>query len=252
MPWKPEKQSSLAQSALLPLPNFSLDYFVIKIEKVKRLTLHWLPQRGLKSHHCDEVCEGRAKGKALRKGTKLIGKEGLWRRPALRSTSSRFHLIHEFSETGWPWFNLFVCLSQYSFFLCEPFLKSLWNVLQYCFCLMFWFFSHRAYEILIPWAEIEPEAPALKVLTNGPPGKSLLQYSWPQSILPDCKRWCIPWSITATWRQILWGALLKPTCTYDTGYCDFSVSIILHKMHSVCEKCLLLLLKNQCLGKYLW
>ena len=35
-------------------------------------------------------------------------------------------------------------------FWCGPFLKSLLNLLQYCFCFMFWFFGHEACGILAP------------------------------------------------------------------------------------------------------
>ena len=34
------------------------------------------------------------------------------------------------------------------------------NLLQYCFCFMFWFlFGHEAYGILAPWPGVEPEPP---------------------------------------------------------------------------------------------
>ena len=58
-------------------------------------------------------------------------------------------------------------------FSCVPFLKSLLNVLKYCFCFMF--LGHKACRILAPWLGIEPISPALKskVLTAGPPEKSL-------------------------------------------------------------------------------
>ena len=35
-------------------------------------------------------------------------------------------------------------------FLCGHFLKSLFNLLQYCFCFMFCVFDLKAYEILAP------------------------------------------------------------------------------------------------------
>ena len=62
------------------------------------------------------------------------------------------------------------------FFQCGPFLKSLLNLLQYCFCFMIWFFGHEACGILAPRPGIEPAPPALEgeVLTTGPPGKSLV------------------------------------------------------------------------------
>ena len=52
--------------------------------------------------------------------------------------------------------------------------KSLLNLLQYCFCFMFWLFGCKAYGISAPWPGIEPIPPALEgeVLTAGPPGKS--------------------------------------------------------------------------------
>ena len=54
-------------------------------------------------------------------------------------------------------------------------LKSLLNLLQYCFCLIFCFFGHKSHGILVPQQGIEPTPPALEgeVLTTGPPGKSL-------------------------------------------------------------------------------
>ena len=39
---------------------------------------------------------------------------------------------------------------------CWPFLQPLWNLLQYCFCLMFWFFGYRAYGNLAPQPGIKP------------------------------------------------------------------------------------------------
>ena len=65
---------------------------------------------------------------------------------------------------------------QLSFFKkCGPFLKSLLNFLQYCFCcFMPWFSGHKAYGILASRPGVKPPSPALedKVLTTGPPGKS--------------------------------------------------------------------------------
>ena len=61
------------------------------------------------------------------------------------------------------------------------FFKSLLNVLQYCFCFMFWFFGCEACGISAPQPGMEPTPPALevKVLTTGPPG-SLCFYSFIQ------------------------------------------------------------------------
>ena len=61
------------------------------------------------------------------------------------------------------------------FLMWTIFLKSLLNVLQYCFCFMFWFFGREACGILAPRPGTEPAPAALEgeVLTTGPPGKSL-------------------------------------------------------------------------------
>ena len=42
------------------------------------------------------------------------------------------------------------------------FFKSLLNLLQYCFCFMFWFFGHKACGILSPQPEVEPTPSALE------------------------------------------------------------------------------------------
>ena len=64
-----------------------------------------------------------------------------------------------------------------SVFMPRPhfFSKSLLNLLQYCFCFMFWFiFGRKACGILAPQPGIEPVPPALEgeVLSTGPPGRS--------------------------------------------------------------------------------
>ena len=58
---------------------------------------------------------------------------------------------------------------------CEPFLKSLLNLLQYCFCFICWFFGREACGILAPRPGIEPALPALEgeVPATAPTGKSL-------------------------------------------------------------------------------
>ena len=50
------------------------------------------------------------------------------------------------------------------FFLCGPFLKSLLNLLQHCFCFVFWLFGHEACGILTSLPGIEP---ALSVSQDG-------------------------------------------------------------------------------------
>ena len=64
-------------------------------------------------------------------------------------------------------------------FWCGLFLKSLLNLLQYCFCFLFWFLT-EACGILAPLRGIEPTLPVLEgeVLTTGSPGKS-----WPLFIV---------------------------------------------------------------------
>ena len=47
------------------------------------------------------------------------------------------------------------------FFWCRPFLKSLLNLLQYCFCLIY-LFGHEVCGILAPQPGIEPAPPALE------------------------------------------------------------------------------------------
>ena len=93
-----------------------------------------------------------------------------------------------------------VC-SFFFFFWCGPFfLKSLLNLLQYCFYFMFWPFGPKSCGTLAPWPGIEPAPPALegKVLTTGPPGKSLnvCSYDWAWAAkmllsvgLGDTSRW---------------------------------------------------------------
>ena len=59
-----------------------------------------------------------------------------------------------FSECS---FNDYCFLKKYFlFFWCGPFLKSLLDLLQYCFCFMFCFFGLEACGILVPWPGIEP------------------------------------------------------------------------------------------------
>ena len=65
------------------------------------------------------------------------------------------------------------CLS-FFFFNVGLFLKSLLNMLQYCFCFMFWFFGCKACVVLAPQPEIEsvPHVLEGEVLSNESQGKS--------------------------------------------------------------------------------
>ena len=59
-------------------------------------------------------------------------------------------------------------------------LKSLLNLL----IIMFWFFGHKAYGVLVPQSGIEPTPPALggKVLIIGPPGKTQDYKFWMKEV----------------------------------------------------------------------
>ena len=61
----------------------------------------------------------------------------------------------------------------YFYIILLLFLKPLLNLLQYCFCFMFWCFGREACGLLAPQPGIEPAPPELEgeVLTTGPPGK---------------------------------------------------------------------------------
>ena len=90
-----------------------------------------------------------------------------------------FMLTPQFSFA--QFFSFFFFLKIFFFFWCGPFSKSLLNLLQYCFCFLFWIFGPEACGIFAPWPGIEHAPPALegKVLTTGPPGKfhSILFFS---------------------------------------------------------------------------
>ena len=73
--------------------------------------------------------------------------------------------FHRFGVRTKNFFSSFFFLMQIIFFL-----KSLLNLLQYCFCcLCFGFLGHQACGILVPWPGIKPASPALEgeVLTTG-------------------------------------------------------------------------------------
>ena len=76
------------------------------------------------------------------------------------------------------------------FFSCGLFLKSLLNLLQYCFCFMFWFFGQEACGILAPRPGIESTLPALEgdVITTGPPRKSQCHFFWLSFSLENFKK----------------------------------------------------------------
>ena len=95
-----------------------------------------------------------------------------------------------------------------NFFGCGPFLKSLLNLLQYCFCCMFLYFGSKACGILAPRPGSEPAPLALesKALTSGPPGKSLVCFLFYFLIKLFIFNWrlialqyCISFCHTSTW-----------------------------------------------------
>ena len=65
--------------------------------------------------------------------------------------------------------------------------KFLFNLLQYHFCFMFWFFGCKAYRILFLQPGIEPTSPALEdeILFTGLPGKSHCGW-WFSSVQFSC------------------------------------------------------------------
>ena len=58
------------------------------------------------------------------------------------------------------------------FFKRGPFENSVLNLLQYCFCFMFWCFGHEACGNLAPQLGTEPIRWSLNDLMTEPPGKS--------------------------------------------------------------------------------
>ena len=68
------------------------------------------------------------------------------------------------------------CLEHFFFFNVDNFFKVYIEFLHYCFCFKFCFFGLKACGILVPQRVIKLATPRLegKVLTTGPPGKSLL------------------------------------------------------------------------------
>ena len=66
---------------------------------------------------------------------------------------------------GEPFFFFFKI---FFFFCCGPFLKSLLNLLHYCFCFIVWFFGCKACRILASLPGTEPAPPAVGVWSQPP------------------------------------------------------------------------------------
>ena len=89
--------------------------------------------------------------------------------------------IRLFCNIQWKILHPFEIFFFKDFFWRGPlFYKSLVNLLQYCFCFMFWFFGHEARGILAPRPGIKHAPPTLEgeVLITGPPGKSPIPFKF--------------------------------------------------------------------------
>ena len=117
--------------------------------------------------------------------TELCSSQSLWG----SGLGRRHHLNTRWRENREPYTSslVFFFLSQIwsffffkNFFGCGPFLKSLLNLLQYCFCFTLWVFGEEACRVLASQSGTEPSPFALEgeVLTTGPSGKSPYTSSW--------------------------------------------------------------------------
>ena len=114
--------------------------------------------------------------------------------PSITFSETSFHLINQ------------IFLSSFCFWYGQ-FLKSLLNVLQYCLCFMLSFFHHKTCGISAllcmyakslqscltlghpmycspPGSSVQPSPPALegRLITTGPPGKSLPRHLWSRQV----------------------------------------------------------------------
>ena len=129
----------------------------------------WRRAPYLQSHESKRVAIGKGGrklfGLASRKDQKLGALGGGWSRLSLVVpwNNPRGNVTGSFSE-------LQVGAMYQSFF----YKKSSLNLLQYCFCFTFWFFSRKACVILAPWTRMELAPSTLEGddLTIGPPRKS--------------------------------------------------------------------------------
>ena len=87
-------------------------------------------------------------------------------------------LLGKNTREVWSVINVLYIFFYDLFFDMDHFLKSLLDLLQYCFCFMLWFFGREASEILVPWSSIKSVSPALEgeVLTTAPQVKSPIQF----------------------------------------------------------------------------
>ena len=87
------------------------------------------------------------------------------------------------------------------FFWCGPFKKYLFNVLQCCFCFMFWVFGHEACEIFSSLTRDRTHTPALEgeVLTTRLPGKYLYFAKGKKKVFPSSSLCYSSPEVTSTW-----------------------------------------------------
>ena len=67
------------------------------------------------------------------------------------------HISEKNRQKVLDFYNIYLLFFFFKIFKkCGPFKKSSLNLLQYCFCLMSWFFSPEACRILTSWPRIDP------------------------------------------------------------------------------------------------
>ena len=89
------------------------------------------------------------------------------------------------------------CIFFLRFFLTGLFLKSLLNLLQYCFCFMFWFFGHKAFGNLSCPTRDRIHTPYIA-------RQSLNHWTTretPQHAFDRCLLRTLPWAVCSGWRR---------------------------------------------------
>ena len=88
-------------------------------------------------------------------------------------------------------------VSRFFFLWWGPFLKPLLNLLQYCFCFMFWLLGREACRILVPSPGIEPASPCMgRWSLNHWTAREVLCNSWAKALVsihqPFTRSPCLP------------------------------------------------------------